>query len=437
MTSHATVGRALKPPTGSGTRRRYPWLVFALAFGLLLSDYMSRQVLSAVFPVLKSEWSLSDAHLASLSSVVALMVGLLTLPLSLVADRWGRVRSLVVMAVVWSLATLLCAVAGNFHEMLAARFLVGVGEAAYGSVGIAVVLSIFAPRVHAALGGAFMAGGSFGSVVGVAVGGSLAVHVGWRWSFAAMAAFGLLLVAVFRVVVSERKLDEYAVEPRLPAASAGGRAPFASLFTNPALLCAYIGGGLQMFTPAVLLSWTPSYFNRYYHFQTDEAAAIASVFVLLIGSGMVICGIISDRFTRSRADASGQWTAGVAFCVVSLVCLSAGFALGSGAASVILIGCGAFFAAGTSGPTAAIAAELSHGSVRATGLGALTVANNVLGLALGPFVVGMVADHLGLLGALRLAPLVYLAAIAALLLGRRLHPAGKLRLDRLALPTAR
>ncbi len=64
---------------GTGGRRKlYPWIVFALAFGLLLSDYMSRQVLSAVFPILKADWDLSDSHLASLSSVVALMVGLLT-----------------------------------------------------------------------------------------------------------------------------------------------------------------------------------------------------------------------------------------------------------------------------------------------------------------------------------------------------------------------
>ena len=53
---------------------------FALAFGLLLSDYMSRQVLSAVFPILKADWDLSDSHLASLSSVVALMVGLFDVP---------------------------------------------------------------------------------------------------------------------------------------------------------------------------------------------------------------------------------------------------------------------------------------------------------------------------------------------------------------------
>src|SRR6476646_4380656 len=76
-------------PDRSG--RLFPWLVFSLTFALLLSDYMSRQVLSAVFPFLKQDWGLSDTKLGSLTSVVALTVGILAVPLSLVGDRWGRV----------------------------------------------------------------------------------------------------------------------------------------------------------------------------------------------------------------------------------------------------------------------------------------------------------------------------------------------------------
>ncbi|SEK79638.1 MFS transporter [Rhodococcus maanshanensis] len=416
----------LSSPTAAGRRTSYyPWLVFALTFALLLSDYMSRQVLSAVFPFLKADWALSDSQLASLTSIVALMVGLLTLPLSLLADRWGRVKSLVLMATLWSIATLLCAIASNYEQMLAARFLVGVGEAAYGSVGIAVVLGVFAPRVHSTLSGAFMAGGSFGSVVGVSLGGVIAVHLSWRWSFAAMAVLGLLLVALFRALVTERRLAEHAADQNVVTVGTTGsaiRVPVSSLFTNPAVWCAYLGGGLQMFTAAVLLAWTPSFFNRYYGMAPDKAGAIASVFVLLIGTGMIVCGIITDRVSRNNP--AGKWSSAIAFCLISFLALGLGLRLDTGAPQLVLLGIGAFFAAGSSGPSAAMVASLTHPSVRSSALGTLTVANNVLGLALGPFVIGVLADRLGLLEALQLSPLVYLLAMVALVAGKRLYPAG-------------
>ena len=80
------------------------------------------------------------------AGTVSLLVGLLTFPLSLLADRWGRVRSIVLMAALWSLATAACAVAETYGQMFAARFFVGVGEAAYGSVGIAVIIAVLVAK---------------------------------------------------------------------------------------------------------------------------------------------------------------------------------------------------------------------------------------------------------------------------------------------------
>ena len=91
-----------------------PVAVFVLTFGLLLSDYMSRQVLSAVFPFLKLEWALTDTQLGSLTSIVALTVGLLAVPLSLLGDRWGRSKAIVSMGALWSLATIGCAFAADY-----------------------------------------------------------------------------------------------------------------------------------------------------------------------------------------------------------------------------------------------------------------------------------------------------------------------------------
>ena len=84
-----------------------------------------------------------------------------------------------------------------------ARFFIGLGEAAYGSVGLAVVLMVFSPTKRASLTGAFMAGGSFGSVLGVFLGGILAVQLGWRWSFGVMAILGLVLVALYALFVND------------------------------------------------------------------------------------------------------------------------------------------------------------------------------------------------------------------------------------------
>ena len=81
--------------------------------------------------------------------------------------------------------------------------LVGVGEAAYGSVGVAVVLSVFPKHMRATLTGAFMAGGMFGSVLGMALGGAIAASMGWRWAFAMLAvgpALGVLAMARLRVL---------------------------------------------------------------------------------------------------------------------------------------------------------------------------------------------------------------------------------------------
>jgi len=318
-------------------------------------------------------------------------------------------------------------VAGSYEQMLGARFLVGVGEAAYGSVGIAVVLSVFAPRLRASLSGAFMAGGSFGSVIGVAFGGVIAVQLSWRWSFASMAIFGLILVALFWALVSERKLARHAVADDTDtttdaAPSAGPRAPISSLFTNPAVLCAYIGGGLQMFTAAALMAWLPSFFGRSYGLAADKAAAMAAIFVLLIGAGMIGCGIVADRVARK--DPARKWTVAIAVSLAAAVLLIVGFRLPIGTAQLVLLGAGAFFSAGSTGAITAMVANLTHPTVRASAFGTTTLANSLLGLAAGPFIVGLLADKIGLAHALQLAPLAYIGAVAVFLIGKRVYPAG-------------
>lgn len=400
--------------------RPYAWIVFALTFGLLLSDYMSRQVLNAVFPVLKAEWGLSDTQLGSLAGIVALLVGLLTLPLSVIADRWGRVRSIVLMALLWSLATLGCALADNYGQMFAARFLVGVGEAAYGSVGIALVISIFPASMRSTMSSAFMAGGAVGSVVGMASGGVIAAHFGWRWAFAFMAIFGLVLVVLYKLIVKETRLgtDRTAAQSAaLPAPNL--KALLRALFSTTSVRLAYVGSGLQLLTMAALMAWTPSFLNRYYGMATDKAGALAGVFILTGAIGMVLCGIVTDRFAKNAP--ARKWTIAMGYSLLSGAFLLAAFQLPAGPAQLLLIGAGMLLVGGTTGPAGAMVANLTPAAIHASAFATLTLANNLIGLAPGPFFTGVLADRIGLLGALQLVPLVCLLAAVAFAAGRRIY----------------
>jgi MFS family permease len=72
-------------------------------------------------------------------------------------------------------------------------------------------------------------------------------------------------------------------------------------------------------------------------------------------------------------------------------------------------------------------ANLTAESIRATALGTLTLANNLLGLAAGPLVVGILADRVGLVDAMKIMPLVAVASLVALLIGRKAYPASLAR----------
>lgn len=433
MGVHHYTSDATGVDTSIGIPRRYAWMVFALTFGLLISDYMSRQVLNAVFPLIKSEWALTDSQLGLLSGIVALMVGLLTLPLSLLADRFGRVKSLTIMAVLWSLATLGCALAESYQHMFIARFFVGVGEAAYGSVGIAVVVAVFPREMRATLASAFMAGGVFGSFLGMSLGGVMAEHFGWRWAFAGMAIFGLVLAMLYPLVVKEKKIAAPKVLDHHGQKIKSAKNPLRSLYSSRSVVATYIGSGLQLFVGGTVIVWMPSYLNRYYGMSTDKAGITAAIIVLFSAVGTILCGMLCDRLGKDRPDR--KVVLAIIYCIGGCILLSVAFALPAGTAQLLLICLGMFIALGTNGPSSAMVANLTHNSVHGTAFATLTLANNFLGLALGPLVIGKLSDVISLHDAFRVMPLVSILAAVVFLYAKRHYHKDMERANQQALAT--
>jgi MFS family permease len=160
--------------------RRYAWSVFAIVFALMVVDYVDRQVVVSMFPHLKGTLGSLDRQLGALVSIVSVTVALGTVPLSLLADRWSRVKSIFLMAIIWSSGDDRLRICGSFTHLIGARAVVGLGEAAYGSAGAALLASLFPARMRSTVLGAFLAAGLVGSVLGVVLGGVIAERWGGR-----------------------------------------------------------------------------------------------------------------------------------------------------------------------------------------------------------------------------------------------------------------
>ena len=414
------------------TGRGAAWFAFAMTLTLMLFDYIDRQVIVSLFPHMKAEWGLSDKQLGALVSIVSVTVALGALPVALVADRMSRVKSIAVMATAWSLATIACMFTRNFGQLLAARAVVGLGEAGYGSVGAALISSVFPARLRGALLAAFFATASVGSVLGVLLGGFIAAHWGWKAAFGVVGVPGLvfallyLKVRDYKTVALTPKLDEAtrttgSTRPSNCTPAAPLRfSPTRSLAKTRTMLWVCLGGASQLIVVSAIWSWLPSFLNRFHGLAPEQAAARAALVVLVGALGSVVWGTVTDRLGARRP--SYKLFTMAAVCVLSALVLAPAFAATGGMAAgrqFALIALGGFLMTCSVGPVTAIVIDVIHPGVRATGASVLALFQNLFGLAAGPFIVGVLSDALGLEVALTLVPLAGgLAALFFLLASR-------------------
>jgi len=406
--------------------RRQAWFAFAMTVGLMIFDYVDRQIIVSLFPHLKAEWGLSDTQLGSLVSAVSVTVALAGIPVALFADRVSRVGSIVAMGTVWSLATIGCMFTGTYGQLLAARSAVGLGEAGYGSVGAGLIASHFPARMRGALMAGFFASASVGSVLGVMLGGLIAARWGWKAAFGVVGFPGLVLALLYFFVRDYRTV---ALTPRLDAATRSARATASHiarvLTRSRTMLWMCIGAPAQIIVISAVWSWLPSYLNRV-HGLTPQAAGVKASLVVLCGAiGSVVWGGVVDRAGRTRPGAKLR--------MLSLLCLSTmlvlGFAFGATAlgialsapAQFALIAAGGFLMTCTVGPAAAIVIDVTHPGVRSTGASVLSLFQNLFGLALGPLITGALSDRLGLAAALSVMPAFSLIAVGALLMASKTY----------------
>jgi len=415
-----------KVPEGYLFSKGYTYYVFALVCLLMMFDFADRMIISSLLPLIKTEWSLTDAQSGQLVSAVYLCMFLFVVPISILVDRWSRRKSMFLMSTIWSIACAAGAFVTGYSQLWVARAFIGVGEAAYAPAGVATISALFPEKRRAIMIGVFNAFISIGMVVGMMLGAYIAVRWGWRAAFGVVAVPGLI-VAILMYFTKEYRT--VALEQTVAAPAAGSTAVaqktkltkiqiVKDFFRKPSLVAAYISFGAQSFVYVSIITFLPTYYMRVQGVSLQTATTMTSLPIILMIPAAAIGGWAVDKWMLTNIRARLYFPS-ISYGVSSIALMCA-FGLLSGGPIVyqyilLLIG---FFLLTAAGPAViAITQEVIHPGVRAMAYGVGLVFQHMLGSAPGPAVTGALSDKFGLPAAMTFASGIGLIAALALLIG--------------------
>ena len=182
---------------------RYRWTICALLFFATTINYMDRQILGILAPVLQTEihWSEAQYGLIVTAFQAAYALGLLVFGWFI--DRYGTKIGYTVSIIGWSIAAMAHALAKTPFGFGVARAGLGLSESGNFPAAIKAIAEWFPKKERAFAIGIFNSGANVGAMVAPAVVPWLTVTYGWQAAFIATGAIGFLWI-VFWLLIYER-----------------------------------------------------------------------------------------------------------------------------------------------------------------------------------------------------------------------------------------
>ena len=370
--------------------------LFWILFFLNLLNYIDRQVLYSVFPLLQQDLALSDLQLGSLaSSFMLVYMGFAPLA-GYWADRFPRPKLISAGAFLWSAATLLCAAAKNYGGLLFSRSLIGAGEAGFTTIAQPFLAEYYPAKKRATALALFGLALPAGSALGYFFGGLIGQHWGWRAAFMLAGAPGMVLgvLAWTQLTDSARQRLSPAKRPRL--------ADYLALLFNKAFLWICLAHAMITFVQGGLSAWMPTYFHRYFDFTVAQAGTVFGAIVVICGAaGTFLGGKLADRLLTKTPKA--YFITIFSGILLMLPCAVAALYAPNGTLGVLFISLAVLCIFLPMGPVAAALVALSKPSVRSMAFAFNIFIIHALGDALSPILIGRASDAWGLKTALLLA----------------------------------
>ena len=255
---------------------------------------MDRQVFSVVLPPIREDFSFSLAQGGFLSTIFTLGIGLAGVPSGYLLDRYSRKVVMLVGIAIYSVFTILTALALGFLDMSIYRAITGIGESMQNAALFSAVGAYFYSRRAMALGTLNFAYG-LGSFFGPLFGGVMLQSTGsWKLPFYVYGVLGLVFIGIIGFFVT-RRFTEQEEPPSVTAASIDERMPERLLNRN--LIIGIITAAIVGTSMYGYLGLYPTFLQENLGFTPTQAGFALSMFGL--GALMGIpAGYLGDRFPQ-------------------------------------------------------------------------------------------------------------------------------------------
>ncbi|WP_155265000.1 spinster family MFS transporter [Sphingomonas segetis] len=373
--------------TTAAAPQRSASLVLALLLVAYIFNFLDRQILGILAQPIKADLNLSDTEFGAVGGLAfALLYSALGVPLAFLADKTSRSAVVAGSLAVWSGFTALCGTAAGFGQLFLFRLGVGVGEAGGVAPSYALIADYFPPERRARALAIFSLGIPIGLAAGTLIGAYIAHAVNWRAAFVVMGVAGVVLAPVLWLVV--RDLPRRAVAAQAPLGSV-----FSMLARKPAFWLLAFASSASSLCGYGLALWTPSVMMRSFGLDLLTTGNFLASLLLIGGcAGVFGGGWLADRLgARDRAWYARlpaiAWIVSVPTWGLGLMAPSLWIAwpllLIGNAVNILWLG-----------PVITAVQHLVPRAMRSTASASFLLINNLIGLGVGPLLMGRLSDAL-------------------------------------------
>ncbi|MGE7765751.1 MFS transporter [Peribacillus sp. NPDC096540] len=271
------------------------FILFVLFAGWMVA-YLDRMVMSVALTSIGDDLHLSAASLGIVLSSFFAGYALMQIPGGLLADKFGSKRVMIVSLIAWSLFTAFTGFAWSLASLLVIRFLFGVGESGFPAASSKAIAEYFPKAERAKAQSTMLSSNAFGAAIAPLFAAPMMLWLGWRNMFVVIALVGMVLVAVYWVVLkkptNQQKDNAKHVENKQISMKDLLRTP-----TMWKLVVAWFGLDVVIWG---FSSWLPSYLLKVRELDLLQAGVISSLPFFAGGIAMILGGWVVDKYFVGR-----------------------------------------------------------------------------------------------------------------------------------------